>query len=47
MEKPHQREHARRRRQAGSTAWAAVVPLVTLVPVTILIYIGLDFYATR
>jgi hypothetical protein len=47
MEKPHQREHVRRRRQEGSATWDAVVPLVTLVPVAMLIYIGLDFYATR
>ncbi|KAL6897398.1 hypothetical protein ACP4OV_007094 [Aristida adscensionis] len=29
----------------GSAAWAAVVPLVTLVPAAMLIYIGIVFYA--
>ncbi|GJN09851.1 hypothetical protein PR202_ga27896 [Eleusine coracana subsp. coracana] len=29
----------------GSAAWAAVVPLVTLVPAAMLIYIGVVFYA--
>lgn len=31
--------------EGGAAAWAAVVPLVTLVPAAMLIYIGIVFYA--